>query len=92
MPSQEPKDCASETGGKRFNVVKVMSNCFRRVMSTTLDEIAAAAGISRRTFFYYFWARTTFFWRTGRTRRQARFWNASAGAPVDVARRLRSSA
>ncbi len=30
---------------------------------TTLDEIAAAAGISRRTFFYYFKSKNEIFWR-----------------------------
>ena len=58
--------------------------------ATTLDEIAATAGISRRTFFYYFRSKDDILLdRADRyidAVKAAVLANASAGAPIDVVR------
>lgn len=58
--------------------------------ATTLDEIAAAAGISRRTFFYYFDSKedilTTYVRGFAHTLKALVVENASAGAPLDIVR------
>ena len=58
--------------------------------ATTLDEIAAAAGISRRTFFYYFKSKDdillAYLDGYGVALKAAVLENASTGAPLDVAR------
>jgi AcrR family transcriptional regulator len=58
--------------------------------ATTLDEIAAEAGISRRTFFYYFESKDEILaaYLGGRTDALRAFLleSASAGEPVDVVR------
>ena len=58
--------------------------------ATTLDEIAAAAGISRRTFFYYFRSKDDILLAHlggyPEALKEAVLESASAGAPVDVVR------
>jgi AcrR family transcriptional regulator len=58
--------------------------------ATTLDEIAAAAGISRRTFFYYFKSKDevllAYLGGYAVTLKALVLESASAGAPLDVAR------
>lgn len=58
--------------------------------ATTLDEIAAAAGISRRTFFYYFRSKDDILLAHlggyPEALREAVQESASAGAPIDVVR------
>lgn len=58
--------------------------------ATTLDEIAVAAGISRRTFFYYFKSKTDILLAHlggyEDALKMSVLENASAGAPVDVVR------
>jgi AcrR family transcriptional regulator len=58
--------------------------------ATTLDEIAAAAGISRRTFFYYFRSKDevllAYLGGYAATLKALVLESSSAGAPLDVAR------
>ncbi|MFC0238937.1 TetR family transcriptional regulator [Rhodopseudomonas telluris] len=58
--------------------------------ATTLDEIAENAGISRRTFFYYFASKddilTAYLGRRTDELRAAVLQSASAGEPIDVVR------
>jgi len=58
--------------------------------ATTLDEIAAAAGIARRTFFHYFKSKDDILLAHQRGYagwiKESVLKNASAGAPIDVAR------
>jgi AcrR family transcriptional regulator len=58
--------------------------------ATTLDEIAVAAGISRRTFFHYFKSKDeillTYLGGYADALKVLVFENSSAGAPLDIAR------
>jgi AcrR family transcriptional regulator len=62
----------------------------RAAEATTLDEIAAVAGISRRTFFYYFRSKDDILLAHlggyPEALKEAVLESASAGAPVDVVR------